>query len=475
MKKIIGFIVFAVMMTFSFTASAADSQEKLQVILGCADKIVAENFSGQDPLFFGQTFRSNNTTDIPGWGMVASGSEMSGIDVSGLGKKNYVIPLSDGQLKADVGISIKARNKQDRALLDVWNVPVSNINGADKYRFEYNMYISTNVESEGLIADVSTYAVDVPGATKTTGLVGFMRDGRIGICKKAFTSFEEVLDENGEPVRYENNAWQHIAIDINVKRGTFDFWLNDELIVTDAKPANTIAFNANEGFYRFRLAFTPDLTDAESFVVYDDVLFAKYVEEGAQIEFAHFQEKDDAINSGTGHLSTITDAIAFKNASGVKMEYIKLMEDGKEVKTKISEKNGFLLVHPANGFTENKTYSVLFNRFASTDGKTITKEDFSFSEYCHEIKLSTNLVDTKANVTIISNQNKRVNLIATRYNSDGNMIDIWKSEEITLKKNVPEVIEVPVDDFVSGNGENIQITVQEGLNMKPLGNSIVLQ
>ena len=175
MKKVLCVIFVLYMSMTALIIQASESPIALEAIVGSAENVLSENFSGVEPKFLDSLYTKNDITSVPGWGMVASGSNMRGIDVSDLGEKSYVIPLAEGQLEQDVGICFTiAEKKPGRALLDVWNVPVANIGGADKYRFEYNVYISKAGTGSGIVADVSTYTSDVPGATKAIGLVGFM-------------------------------------------------------------------------------------------------------------------------------------------------------------------------------------------------------------------------------------------------------------------------------------------------------------
>ena len=75
--------------------------------------------------------------------MIAESSEISGTDVSNLGEKAYYIPLAADDLQKDIGIKIKATPEATKiAYLDVWNIPIANISGADRYRFEYNLYVT---------------------------------------------------------------------------------------------------------------------------------------------------------------------------------------------------------------------------------------------------------------------------------------------------------------------------------------------
>ncbi len=477
MKKVLCILCVLCLCTSWLTVQASEVPIALEAIVGSAENILAENFSGTEPTFLDAAFTKNDVTSMPGWGMVASGSKMVGTDVSDLGEKAYVIPLSEGQLRQDVGIRFTAaESKPGRALLDVWNVPVANIAGTDKYRFEYNVYISRQGNGSGLIADVSTYTKDVPGATTAIGLIGFMYDGTVGICKKGITTYEPILNADGTPLTYTDNSWQHVVLDFDVEKGTFDFTLNGKKVLTGAKPANVIHFHATEGTYRFRLAYTPSVDAPESMVVYDDILFAKHVKEALVPTFAFLNEKDGKQNRKMNELSENTDAFCFQNASGVTQDFIDVLEDGKKIKFAVSEKTGFLFVKPESGFKAGKTYSVAFNRFTSTDGKTFTDKSTVFTAYCHKLKLSGALQDTTVQANVLCAENKTVRLLVTQYNSEGTMVSAWQSDSVSLQKDVASAIDIPLDGFVNQTGDTIEISAFESIGAPyPLSNAVVMQ
>lgn len=476
MKRIFVLSIITFMLFAAVPVTAADASEKLQAIIGPAENIIAENFSGVEPMFSGKAYYKNDITSVPGWGMVASGSEMTGIDVSDLGEKNYVIPRTEGQLKQDIGIKIKASEKKPgRALLDVWNIPLANINGTEKYRFEYNVYIQSNGMGEGLIADVSTYAVDVPGATKAFGIIGFMRDGTVGLCKKSLSTYDVISDANGNPARYKNNAWNHVVLDFNIEKGVFDFHLNGDLLLSGAKPANPILFHATEGAYRFRMAFTPHADDPESFVVYDDILFAKHVKNEKMFLFSHLMEKDGSVNFDLKNLSPMTEAVCFKNASGVKDGFVKITENGKEIETVLSEKDGILFVQPKKVFLPDKNYEIIFDRFASADGKTFSTEPTVFLAYCHSAKIHGVLNGELLEITATCAESKTVYFYIVKYNQDGTMSEIRQSDAVAMKAGTSQKTTVPLDGFTWSENDTIQIVVREGLNKKPLCNAVTLQ
>ena len=477
MKKVLSVIIGAYLSISFLTAQASESPIALESIVGSAENVLAENFSGIEPKFLDSLYTKNDITSVPGWGMVASGSNMRGINVSDLGEKSYVIPLSEGQLEQDVGICFTiAENKPGRALLDVWNVPVSNISGADKYRFEYNVYISKAGTGSGLVADVSTYTSDVPGATKAIGLVGFMYDGTVGLCKKSITTYEPILKADGTPVTYSNNAWQHVVLDFDVEKGTFDFTLNGEKVLKGAKPANVIQFHATEGTYRFRLAYTPSTDDPESKVVYDDVLFAKHVKEAVVPTFAYLQDKDGDQSADLRELSENTEALYFNNATGVTQEFVDVLEDGKKVKASLSVKNGLLSVRPSEGFKAEKTYSVQFNRFASVNGKTFADRPTVFTAYCHKIKMSGVLYDDAVELKAVCAENKTIRFMIVQYDKEGAMIDIRQSDEIQVNANTVKTITVPLENFSRQTGDVVQATAVESIgNPRPLSNAVVFE
>ncbi|MBQ2967932.1 MAG: hypothetical protein IJE10_07440 [Clostridia bacterium] len=477
MKKVLCVICVLCLCMSWFTVQASEAPIALEAILGSAENILAENFSGTEPKFLEASFTKNDITSMPGWGMVASGSNMVGVDVSELGEKTYVIPLSEGQLSQDIGIRFTAaESKPGRALLDVWNIPVANITGADKYRFEYNVFIRKAGTGSGLIADVSTYTKDVPGATTAVGLIGFMYDGTVGICKKGITTYEPILKADGTPLTFTDNSWQHVVLDFDVEKGTFDFTLNGQKVLSGAKPANVIHFHATEGTYRFRLAYTPSADAPESMVVYDDVLFAKHVKEAIVPTFAFLNEKDGTQNGKLKDLSENTEAFCFQNASGVTEDFIDVLEDGKKIQFEVSEKNGVLFVKPESGFKAGKTYSVAFNRFTSTDGKTFTDKSTVFTAYCHKLKLTGVLQDATVKAKILDAENKTVKLLVTRYNSEGTMIEAWQSDLVTLQKDVAQAIDIPLNGFVKQTGDTIEITAFENIGAPyPLSNAVVIQ
>lgn len=477
MKKVLCVIFVLCLSISTLTAQASESPIALEAIVGSAENVLAENFSGVEPKFLDSLYTTNDITSVPGWGMVASGSNMRGIDVSDLGEKNYVIPISKGQLEQDVGICFtSAEKKPGRALLDVWNVPVANISGADKYRFEYNMFVSKAGTGSGLVADVSTYTSDVPGATKAIGLIGFMYDGTVGLCKKGITTYEPILKSNGTPVTYSNNAWQHVVLDFDVEKGTFDFTLNGEKVLSGAKPANVIQFHATEGTYRFRLAYTPSTDDPESKVVYDDVLFAKYVKEAVVPTFAYFQDKDGAQNTDLKQLSENTEALYFSNASSVTQGFADILEDGKKVKSSLSVKNGLLSVRPVDGFKAGKTYSVQFNRFVSVDGKTFTDKPTVITAYCHKIKMSGVLRDEAVELNVACAENKTIKFMLVQYDKEGTMMDIRQSDDVQVKANTVQTVTVPLENFSRQAGDVVQVTAVERIgNPYPLCNAVLIE
>lgn len=471
MKKIMVFITVIALLSVCASWIAQAENMSLEAIMGSGGSVVAENFStlsaDGNPMFLDKSYFKNDTKSVPGWGMVAESSEIRGIEVSDFGDKEYSIPLKENQLQKDVGLRIHGTAEGTKnAAIDAWNIPLDNIRGAEKYRIEYNVYIhNAKVENPaGLITSLIFYAPDVPGVDKVVGVVGFRRAGTVVKVTDANKNKQsELKDENGNSVTFKNDAWQHVVVDVDAKNNTYTFWLNGTKLLENEKFSGIVNLNAESGTYRVRLSYTPFAGDTESFVIFDDLLFAKYVQNENIPTFTGV-ENGGAQSGNAKAFSGITQNLCFKNTLGVSESVFKLYENGKEVQASLSESNGVLKVAAKNGFSAHKSYVAEFDRFTSADGKTFMAEDLKMQLYCHTVFLSNVKKDS---VDITSSEKTDAVLVVTKYNQKGEMTECICGDILSLEAGKTQKVALP--EITLENGEYTEISVVESvLNPRPL-------
>ena len=456
MKKIILSLALFVLI-FSCTTTFA-AENVLVPIVGLSGSGIAEGFDANE--FDGLKFIDRDLgIKFPSFGFVTEGSVIESVDVSKLGKKEYKIPSENNK---DNGMRISSDGTATKyAYIDVWNVPLSNIKGAENYRIEYNVYVShpENSKNGGMISDICFYAVDIPSATKTVGIIGFSRNGKVyqttDISKKKYA---EIKDAEGKTVTYENNAWQHVVIDMNAKTGKYTFYLNGKEILKDKEPAAPVEFNAESGAYRVRLSFVPAEGDNESYIIYDDILFAYEAESDEAPAFKGFsdgfKEKNDFYSGIKGVLF-----------SGISTPgEIKMQSEGKELKTKASLSKGVATLNLSESIAPNKLYSITFGRFS---GSVIMKDSAEIKLFAHKTRINkATLQNGEIDAEIACGSDTEAILTASVYYKDGSF-SMCLSEPVSLKAGETKALRAEIEN--SDNIESIKVSLVESIkNPKPL-------
>ncbi len=490
-------ILVLFILPISFSA-AAQTPSAVEAIVGSANNLLIENFSQPD-VFDGKVFLKNDTAKtIPGWGMIAESSEISGTDVSNLGEKAYYIPLAADDLQKDIGIKIKATPEATKiAYLDVWNIPIANISGADRYRFEYNLYVnlSESVKSGELLSEFRFYTSDVPGATKSVGVIGLKRDGTMVICTNSSkNTYAPIKDESGTSYTFENKTWQHIVLDFDAAQNTFDFTLNGNKLVEQQPLSDPILWNAESGTYRVRLSFDPLAEDTETFVVFDDILFGKYTDQSAAPAFSSLTTKSGITSQSAVDFSSETNKIAFTSSQAIPDTSVSVLKNGTTpVAFQGTYENGIYTLTLSENVDPLTPYTVTFDRWTSTDEKIVSTEPTTFSFYSRNGKavvsdfafmkagtaisaLSEADATTAATASVFSAQGTDAILIVSQYDADGTMIGAWSSAKQTIAAGATETLTVSLDGYTPSAGGELKAIVWESLDTAlPLWNYISIQ
>lgn len=494
MKKILSFALsVSLCLSAAFTASAAG----LEAITGSGGNILAENFSEAN-MFEGKVFTKNDTgKSIPGWGMIAEQSEISGIDVSAFGEKEYQIPLKPTDTQKDIGIQIKPTEQSTKiAYLDVWNIPVANIKGAAKYRFEYNIYTSlaAGQKTGDILSEFAFYTSDVPSATKKIGVFAFKRDGTIGTCTdQTKSTYTAIQTESGEKVTYKNNAWQHVSVDFNANDGTYDLYLNGVQILKDKKLTHKVLWNAESGTYRVRLSYKPLGGDRESFVVFDDILFAKHVDSVKEPEFLSMTAKNGAKSTDLSAFSPDTESLSFSADGALSDSSVKLSKDGSPLAFSGSYQNNAYTVKPS-ALLPLTSYSVVFDRFTSADGKTFFAEpvelklktrsgkafvsNFGFSKNGTAVTSLSGADETIAvSADVYSAKGTNAKLICVLFDQNGTPVQTFATETETIDAGKSKSLSVTLTGFTAVNGGELKAFITDGSeeNAFPLWNAVSIQ
>ncbi len=480
MKKRICLVLALMLISAVLPVSAKTTVPMVEAILGSGGSVIAENFSGKDasgaPLFLDKVYYKNDTRSMPGWGMVAESSEIKGVDVSALGEKEYVIPLDAEQLTQDIGIRFGATAEGTKnAALDVWNIPIENIRGADKYRIEYNVYLHNPEleEPSGLLSAVMFYSPDVQNVDKTVGLIGFTRTGKVvKITDVSKNKFADIKDGNGNSIEFKNDSWQHVAIDVDNKNQTYTFQLNGTELLKNEKLSGIVNLNAESGTYRVRFNFRPFKGDLESFVVFDDVLFVKYTEEGLKPYVSVLQNGSESVQDAN-RFTSLTKFVGFTGVQNGSESNVTLYEAGKPVKAEIQNQNG--VVRIGNDFKAKTPYTVEFNRFASPDGKQFFAENIKIPLFCHMVSVDdAQITDSTVSLAVTAGEKTEAVVSVTCYNSVGEMTNCVFSEALTLEKGATE--KISVSDISIENGGTVEVSVLESItNPIPLCPTVTLR
>ena len=492
MKKIIIATIFTAMMCLPVHAEELKS---LEVIKGSADNYLSENFSSVNqagsPVFKGiSIFKNDLSKTAPGWGLIGESSEISGINVSDLGKKEYVIPVSEGQLSEDIGVKISTTEEGVKpTYLDVWNIPLANIAGSSKYRFEYNVYINCEEKSNrnDFITDFRFYATDVPGAEKNVGVIGFKHNGNVsGISNLQNKSYYDIKDESGNNVKYKNKAWNHVVLEFDAEKSTFDFCLNGTELLKSKALGSPVLFNASSGTYRVRLCFTPQASEPDNFVVFDDVMFAKYKNGGTNPVFYEITSKNGEKFIDKTAFSALTKEVTFENVANVNKNNTKVLKNGKEVDYNFSVSGGLCKIALKDNIEQGAEYIVKFNRFACGKDNIYPIEDAEFKFYARKIQASDIAIEKNgskisslsaldstcvAKASLSGNGTTAI-LTVVQYNSDGMVKKIWTSEKITTSSE-KTTLKVTLDGAESAAGEEIKLLIVESEeNLVPLWKAV---
>lgn len=456
MKKIILSLALLVLIFSCTTVLAAENV--LVPILGLSGSGIAEGFD--DDAFDGLKFTERDLgKKFPSYGFITEGSVIESVDVSSLGKKEYRIPSESNK---DNGMRLSSDgNATKYAYIDLWNVPIENIKGAENYRIEYNVYVShpENSKNGDVISDICFYAVDIPSATKTVGIIGFSRNGKVyqttDISKKKYA---EIKDAEGKAVTYENNAWQHVVIDMNAKTGKYTFSLNGKEILKDKAPAAPVEFNAESGAYRVRLSFAPAEGDNEGYVIYDDILFAYEKESDEAPMFKGFP---DGFKDKTAFHSGIK-SILFSGISNA--GEIKMLSEGKEVKANASLSKDIATLNLSESIVPNKPYSITFGRFC---GSVIMKDSAEIKLFAHKTRINkASLQNGGIDAEIVCGSGTEAVLCASVRYKDGS-VSMYTSEPVSLKSGETKALRAEITN--SDNIESIKVSLVESIkNPKPL-------
>ncbi len=456
MKKIILGLTLLVLVISCTTVFAAESV--LVPIMGLSGSGIAEGFD--DSAFDGLKFAERDLgITFPSYGFVTEGSEIASVDVSALGKKEYKIPAEENK---DNGMRISSGGEANkRAYVDIWNVPLENIKGAENYRIEYNVYVSfaENSDNGDVISDVSFYAVDVPSATKNVGIIGFARNGKVmQTTDVAKNKYAEIKDADGSTVTYENNAWQHVVIDMNAKTGKYTFSLNGKEILKDKATADSVEFNAESGAYRIRLSFVPLVGDSESYVIYDDILFAYEAESDVAPMFNGFA---DGFEDKTAFYSGVK-SILFSGIS--KADEIKILSDGKALNTKATVSKDITTLNLSESVTPDKLYSITFGRFC---GNVILKESAEIKLFAHKTRINKAVLQNDGiDAEIACGSDTEAILIASVYYKDGSF-SMCAGEPVSLKAGETKALRAEIGN--ADNIESVKVSLVESIkNPKPL-------
>ncbi|MBQ2967885.1 MAG: hypothetical protein IJE10_07205 [Clostridia bacterium] len=456
MKKIILGLTLLVLIFSCTTVFAAE--KVLAPIVGLSGSGITEGFDAKE--FDGLKFETRDLgSTFPSFGFITEGSVIESVDVSKLGVKAYKIPSEPNK---DNGMRISSDGTATkRAYIDIWNVPLENIRGAENYRIEYNIYVSLpeNSQNGDVISDISFYAVDVPSATKNVGIIGFARNGKVyQTSDVSKNKYAEIKDAEGKTVTYENNAWQHVVIDMNAKTGKYTFYLNGKQILKDKSPASTVEFNAESGAYRIRLSFNPVAEDSESYIIYDDILFAYEAESEEAPAFMGFS---DGFKENSDFYSGIK-GILFSGISSP--DEIKMQSDGKEVKTKASLSKDIATLSLSESIAPDRLYSITFGRFS---GNVIMKDSVEVKLFAHKTRIDkATLQNGGIDAEIVCGTDTEAVLTAMVYYKDGSF-SMCASEPATLKAGETKALRAEIEN--SDSIESIKVTLVESIkNPKPL-------
>lgn len=463
MKKIILSLALLVLVCTCTTVFASESV--LVPIVGLSGNGIAEGFDAKE--FDDLKFEARDLgAKFPSFGFITEGSLIDSVDVTKFGTKEYKIPSERDRDNAMRISSDGTATK--RAYIDIWNVPLANIRGAENYRIEYNIYVSLGAKSDknDVISDVSFFAVDVPGATKNVGIIGFARNGKVmqttDVSKQKYA---EIKDAEGKIVTYENNAWQHIVIDINTKTGNYTCYFNGKEILKDKAPAASVELNAESGAYRIRLSYCPVAEDSTSYVMYDDILFAYETESDKAPAFNGFSD-------GSKEKTTFHSGVKGVLFSGVtNPEDIKVQSDGKEMKTKATVSKDITTLNLSETVVPNKLYSITVGRFS---GSVILKDSAEIKLFAHKTRINkAHLQNGGVDAEIVCGADAEAVLIASVYYKDGSF-SINAGEPASLKSGETKTLRAEIEN--TDNIDYIKVSLVESIkNPKPLCTAVTVK